>query len=146
MLIMFFFLLVFSVSGLTLFFVYYKKLAKYFMEDCSKVSLLTILVESLEKSVFPLVFGAVHALFMDNLLIQTCLLFSVEACYLAVKMGALRSMLYKMRTKVVLLSLTSMLRMVFIVTFYLYDILGEPVLINLVHRDVFWLYLITWAV
>ena len=124
MLLLFFFLMVFSVSGITLFFVHYKKLAKYFMEDCNKVSLLTVLFESLEKSVFPLIFGAVHALFMDSLLIQTVLLLVVEAGYLTANMLALRSIVYKIRMKVVLLSLTSVLRMIFIWTFYLYEELG----------------------
>ena len=74
------------------------------------------------------------------------MLFAVESSYLAVKLVALRSRLYKMRTKVVLLSLTSVLRLVFIATFYLYDQLGQSAIINLVHRDVFWLYIITWLV
>ena len=39
MLLFFFFLLVFSVSGLTWFWFHYRKLVKYFMEDCKIVSL-----------------------------------------------------------------------------------------------------------
>ena len=49
MLLFFFPLIIFTVGGLTFFLVHYKKLVKYFMEDCRKVSLLAILLESLEK-------------------------------------------------------------------------------------------------
>ena len=77
MLLLFFFMLIFSVCGLTLFFVHYKKLIKYFMEDYSRNTFMAILFESLEKSMFPLLFGAVHALFIDNPFIQTIILIIV---------------------------------------------------------------------
>ena len=99
MLIFFFFLVLCSVSGLTLFLVHYRKLVKYFMEDCKKITLLAILFESLEKSIFPLLFGAVHALFIDDLFAQTVILGIIEACYFGTKLVVLRSDVMKSRLK-----------------------------------------------
>ena len=146
MLIFFFFLLIFVVGGLTLFFVYYKKLVKYFMEDCKKVTLLAILLESLEKSIFPLLFGAVHALFIDDLFAQTVILGVIEACYFGTKMVLLRSDVAKSRFKVAMFSVSSLLRLVLIFTLYLYEKQGLPLVINLIHHDIVWLYIICWAV
>ena len=120
MLLFFFPLLVSSVCGLTFFLVHYKKLVKYFMEDCRKVSLLAILLESLEKGIFPLIFGSIHALLLENLLAQTITLGAVEAAYFCVKLVTLGSGTAKYHFKVVMLSLTSLLRLVLIATFYLY--------------------------
>ena len=146
MLLFFFFLLVSSVCGLTLFLVHYKKLVKYLMEDCRKVSLLAILLESLEKSVFPLLFGCVHALFLENLFVQTITIGAVEATYFCVKLVTLGSGTAKYHFKVVMLSLTSLLRLVLIATFYLYESNGNPHIINLIHHDIVWLYIICWGV
>ena len=120
MLLFFFPLLVSSFCGITLSLVYYKKLVKYFMEDCRKVSLLAILLESLEKGIFPLLFGSVHALLLENLLAQTITLGAIEATYFFVKLITLGSGTAKYHFKVIILSLTSLLRLVLIATFYLY--------------------------
>ena len=120
MLLFFFPLIIFTIGGLTFFLVHYKKLVKYFMEDCRKVSLLAILLESLEKGVFPLIFGSIHALLLDNLLAQMITLGAVEAAYFFVKLVTLGSGTAKYHFKVVMLSLTSLLRLVLIATFYLY--------------------------
>ena len=120
MLLFFFPLIIFTVGGLTFFLVHYKKLVKYFMEDCRKVSLLAILLESLEKGIFPLIFGSIHALLLENLLAQTITLGAVEAAYFCVKLVTLGSGTAKYHFKVVMLSLTSLLRLVLIATFYLY--------------------------
>ena len=45
-----------------------------------------------------------------------------------------------------MLMMTSLLRLVFIATFYLYENQGNPFIINLIHYDVVWFYLICWAV
>ena len=121
MLIFFFFLFIFVVGGLTLFLIYYKKLVKYFMEDCKKITLLAILLESLEKSIFPLIFGAVHALFIDDLFTQTVILGVIEACYFGTKLVVLRSNVANSRFKVAMLSVSSLLRLVLIITLYLYE-------------------------
>ena len=118
--VFFFPLVLFCVGGLTWFLAHYKELAKYFMEDRKDTSLKAILLESLEKSVFPLILGAVHALFLDSLFVQTIVLFTVEACYFAVKLLVLRSGVNEYRFKVAMLSVTSLLRLVLIVTLYLY--------------------------
>ena len=144
MLLFFFVMLVFSVSGLTLFFVHYKKLVSYFMEDCKVISLKAILLESCEKSIFPLLFGCVHAILMDNILIQTITLVGIEFSYFMIKLLTLRSQITKVKFKVILFSLTSLLRLTLIITLYLYD--KHPFIINLIHHDIAWLYIISWVV
>ena len=42
--------------------------------------------------------------------------------------------------------MTSLLRLVLIGTLYFYEKEGSSLLINLIHHDVVWLYLICWAV
>ena len=64
MIYFFFFLVVFSIGGLIFFFYHYRKLVKYFLEDSEKFTLGAVFLESLERSIFPLILGAVHALFL----------------------------------------------------------------------------------
>ena len=73
------------------------------------------------QSVFPLLFGAVHALFLDNLFVQTIVLSSIEAAYFAAKLTVLRSRVAEYSFKVTMLSVTSILRLILIVTLYLYE-------------------------
>ena len=120
MLLFFFLLLIFTVGGLVWFKFHYKKLLKYFMEDAKTTSLEAILIESLERSVFPLLFGCAHALLIDHLLLQSIVLGVIEVSYFCSRVYALRSMVVKYRFKVVMLSISSLLRMVFISTFYLF--------------------------
>lgn len=49
---------------------------KYFIEDYN-VSVDSVVLEALERSTFPLVFGAVHILLKENLSVQTIVLFSI---------------------------------------------------------------------
>ena len=146
MLLFFFVMLVFSVSGLTLFFVHYKKLAKYFMEDYEKITLKAIMFESFEKSIFPLLFGCFHALLIDRKLTQTIVLGGIEFSYFIIKMFTLNSRASKSRLKIILFSLSSLLRLVLIFTLYLYEYDKSPFIINLVHHDIIWLYIIFWLV
>jgi len=64
MIYFFFLMVVFSVGGLVFFFFHYRKLVKYFMEDSEKFTLKAVLLESLERSTFPLLFGAIHAILL----------------------------------------------------------------------------------
>lgn len=121
MLFFFFFLLIFSVGGLTWFWFHYKKLVKYFMEDCQIISLEAIFLESLERSVFPLLFGCVHAVLNHDLFLQSLALGCVESIYFYIKMRGLRSVTTKYKFKVLTLSIASLLRMVLIVTLYLFE-------------------------
>ena len=79
-------------------------------------------------------------------MVQTIVLFLVEVGYLALKVVYLRSNLPNYKLKVVLCSLSSMLRMCFIVTFFIYEEAGSPFIMNLVHYDIVCLYLICWLV
>ena len=45
-----------------------------------------------------------------------------------------------------MLALTSILRIVFIITHFLYEMENHPAVINLIHIDWIWLYLICWGV
>jgi hypothetical protein len=45
-----------------------------------------------------------------------------------------------------MLASTSILRMTFILTFYIYNTQGSPLIINLIHRDLTWLYIACWLV
>ena len=119
-----------SVGGFFLLKVHYKKLVKYFLEDSEKTSLEAVVLESLERALFPLVFGCIHAVLINDLALQTIVLLVVEILYFCVKGVALGSKTTKYKFKVFLLSLTSLLRMVFIVTFYLYETEGNPEIIN----------------
>ena len=120
MLLFFFLLLVFSVSGLTWFWFHYRKLVKYFMEDCKLISLEAIFLESLERSIFPLIFGCVHAVLNHDLFLQSVVLLIVELMYLCCKIKAIKSMTIKYRFKLLMLILTSLLRVVLIITLYLF--------------------------
>ena len=62
------------------------------------------------------------------------------------KVYALRTSIPESKFKVGMLMVTSLLRLVFIATFYLYENQGNPFIINLIHYDVVWFYLICWAV
>ena len=93
-----------------------------------------------------MVFGSVHALLIDDLTLQTIVLGIVEIGYFSAKVYAIRSLVTKYRFKVAMLSVASLLRMVLIVTLYLYEKEGHPFVINLVHHDLVWTYLICWAV
>jgi hypothetical protein len=145
MIYFFFFVVVFSVAGLLFFFYHYRKLVKYFIEDSEKVSIEAVVLESLERSVYPLVFGSVHALFLDSLGLQTIILAVVETAYFLTKLFALRSKTPKSKLKVGLLLMTSLLRLGFIVSFYINHRTGESEeLINLVHYEMVWIYILCW--
>jgi hypothetical protein len=145
MIFFFFFLVVFSVGGLVWFRFHYKKLMKYFMEDWNSFKLKYIVLEAMERSIFPLVFGSIHALLIDYLLVQSIVLGLVEICYFMSKMMTLKSHNSKYRFKIVMLALSSLIRMALILTLYLYESEGNPDVINLVHHDLVWSYLICWA-
>lgn len=112
--------MVFSIGGLLFFTFNYRKLVKYFMEDSVECNMEAIMLESFERSVFPLIFGAVHALFIDNLFVQTVILFVVESLYFLVKLRTLKSVTPRYKFKVSMCIVSSLLRLIFIVTFYLY--------------------------
>ena len=91
------------------------------MEDWNIFVLKAIFFETIERSVFPLIFGAIHAMLIDNLLIQTITLGFVEICYFLSKMMVLRLNLSNCSFKVAMLAVTSLLRMVLILTLYVYE-------------------------
>jgi hypothetical protein len=103
------------------------------------------LIESVERSVFPLLFGCLHALLIDNLGLQSIALSLLEICYFYARLFALRSKATKNRFKVVMLAFSSLLRIVLILTLYLYESEGNPTIMNLVHYDLVWTYLICWG-
>jgi hypothetical protein len=100
----------------------------------------------MERSVFPLLFGACHALFLDNLFVQTIVLFAVELCYLILKIVVLRSRVPRHKFKVSMCALSSMLRLIFIVTFYIYQTTNQPAFMNAVHFEVVSLYVLFWLI
>ena len=142
----FFLMVVFSVGGLLFFTFNYRKLVKYFLEDSKESNIEAVVIESLERSIYPLVFGCTHALFIDNLALQTIVLAMVELSYFLSKVYALRSVTPTYKFKVCMLLTTSFLRLIFITTFYIYEEQGNPVIINLLHYDLVWVYLICWLV
>ena len=121
MIYFFFMMIIFSVGGLLFFTFHYRKLVKYFLEDSKESNMEAVVIESLERSVFPLVFGCVHALLIDSLFTQTLVLAGIELCYFLAKAYTLRSVTPKYKFKTVLLLVTSLLRMIFIFTFYLFE-------------------------
>lgn len=137
---------VFGVGGLLYLKFHYGRLVKYFTEEYKMIRIDLLILETLEKSTFPLLFGCIHALLLDSLELQTIVLFCVEVAYYIVKLLNLRALAVKFKLKVVLLSVTSLLRMSFIVTFYLFEALSGPAVINEIHRELIWLYLLCWAV
>jgi hypothetical protein len=70
-------MIAFSVVGLFFFLYIYRKLAKYFLEGSKGVSMEAVILESLERAVFPLLFGCLHAVLIDDLTVQTLVLFMV---------------------------------------------------------------------
>ena len=146
MIYFFFILVVFAVGGLVWFKFHYKKLLKYFLEDSKTTTLEAIILESLERSIFPLFFGFVHAIFIENLLCQSIILGVIEAIYLCFKVYGLRSYSTRYKFRVVMLAFSSLLRMVLIITLFMYESQGHPTVINLMHFDLVWLYVISWAV
>lgn len=140
----FFLTLFFSVGGLIWFKFHYKSLVKYFTEEYKSITLYLLTLETLEKSVFPFLFGAAHSLLLHNLPVQTIVLGCIEVCYLIGKVAWLKALGVLFKWKVGLLGTTSMLRMILIVTLYLYQANDAPAIINRVHHIVVWLYLICW--
>ena len=100
----------------------------------------------MERAVFPLLFGCIHAILIDNLFVQTVVLFIIEIAYFGTKIGALRSKTTRYKFKAVVCAVVSMLRLIFIATFYIYEEKNHPAIMNLVHHDVVGLYLISWIV
>ena len=74
------------------------------------------------------------------------MLFLIESCYLALKAIHLKSTIPKYKFKVMMCSLSSMLRLCFIATFFIYEEAGSPLIMNLIHYDIVCLYLICWMV
>jgi hypothetical protein len=142
----FFLMLVFSFVGFFFFLCLYRRLAKYFLEESKKTNMEAVVLESFERAVFPLVFGCFHAVLIDDLAVQTLVLFLVELGYLAVKVFALRSRTPRSKFKGGLFFVTSLLRLTFIVTFFLFERYDYPVVINEVHLHLVWLYLGCWVV
>lgn len=64
--------------------------------------------------------------------------------YLGTKVVYLRARPVAFKFKIVILSLTSLLRMVFIPTLYLFEREGHPPIINEIHELAVWTYLICW--
>ena len=139
-------MIVFAVGGLLFFTFHYRKLIKYFLEDSKEANMEAIVIESLERSVYPLLFGSTHALFLDNLYVQTILLGVIEGTYLLAKIYALRSITPRFKFKVCMLLLTSIIRLIFIITFYLYAQNWGTTVINEIHQDLVWIYLLCWVV
>ena len=133
-------------GGFIFFFYHYRKLVKYFLEDSKETNMTALLLESLERAIFPLLFGCVHALFLSNLFTQTIVLFCVEALYLAARVYALLSIVPIYKFKVAMCLITSLIRLCFIGTFYLYKLYEHPAVMNLVHHDLVMMYLICWLV
>ena len=144
MIYFFFLLIVFSIGGLLWFYYHYRKLCKYFLEESKENNMEAVIIESLERSVFPLVFGCVHALFLDNLPLQTGILFAVEALYFTAKCFSLRSKTPDSKFKIVFLTVTSLCRIAFIISFYLYESTHQPQVIDTVHYQLVWVYLLSW--
>ena len=116
----FFLLIVFAVGGLVWFKFHYKKLLKYFMEDSKNTSLQAILFESFERSIFPLLFGCIHAIFLDDLMCQSIILGAVEIFYLSIKVIGMRAESARYKFRVVMLAFTSLLRIVLLTTLVMY--------------------------
>ena len=114
----FFLLIVFAVGGLIFLRFHYKKLVKYMAEDSKAITLDALLLEALERSLFPIIFGSIHSLFLENLGLQSIILGAVEVAYFGSKLYSLRQNVSKYRFKILMLALTSILRMGFITTFY----------------------------
>lgn len=68
----------------------------------------------------------------------------VEVGYFYTKLVNQRALAVKFKLKIVLLSATSLLRMGFIVTLFLFEVKDQPEVINLIHHDLVCLYLISW--
>jgi hypothetical protein len=78
--------------------------------------------------------------------LQTIVLGIIEVSYFCSKLAFLQTWAVMFKFKVVVLSITSLLRMGLIVTLYLFFQEGGPALINRIHHDIVWLYLICWIV
>ena len=61
-------------------------------------------------------------------------------------MFTLRSVTPRYKFKVVMCAVSSLLRLGFIVTFYMYEHYNSPEIMNMVHYDMVLLYLICWIV
>ena len=146
MLFFFFLLLIFSVGGLTLFWFHYKKKVKYLIDDCKKVTLSRILLESLEKSIFPCLFGAVHAMLYEHFICQTIIIGVIEIGYALTKIYCFKLTIIENKFKVSILFLTSALRFVFIVTLFLFESTNQSEVINTIHINWVWLYIACWGI
>jgi hypothetical protein len=144
--IYFFFLTIFfSVVGLMFFLYHYRKLVKYFIEDSDKINMEAVVMESLERSVYPLLFGSIHALFLDSVGLQTIILGIVETTYFLAKIFALRSKIPKSKLKVCVLLISSLLRVGFILSFYMHHKNNGSELINFVHYQMVMIYTLCWV-
>ena len=116
-----FILIIFSVGGLLYLKFHYKKLVNYFIQYYGPKTA-SLIFESGERMLFPLVFGCIHALLINKLLIQTISLAFLELCYLVVKIISFSQNLALKKMKVSLAFVGSGLRIIFIITFYVYNV------------------------
>jgi uncharacterized membrane protein len=141
MVVFFFVLVVFVIGGMLWFRFHYRKLTKYFVEDFD-VSAFSVVLESFERSIFPLLFGSIHILLIEDLFLQTTFLGILEVSYLSVRLICIRSSEAHRRLKIWFSVTASLLRLSFIFTFYFYESRDQPVLINYIHMNTIVIYLI----
>ena len=115
------------------------------MADSNESNMGAAIIESLERSVYPFIFGSVHALFLDSLGLQTIILACVETLYVSVRLYALRTTIPQIKLKVTTMMVSSFIRLGFIFSFYLYERYEYPSIINSIHFDMVWIYIACWV-
>lgn len=109
---------IYFVFGCLLFFyAYYKKNAKYFLEEY-RFMIQSIIIVSIDSGVIPLISAVIHAFFLEDLRIQTVLLVLMELFWFWVRIKCALKGVFMCLGRTIIHLINNVLRIIFLVTLF----------------------------
>lgn len=127
------------------FYASYSKKMKYLLEGYH-LKFAAITAISIDCGFFPLCSALIHSIFLESLLVLTCLLVIMELSWLLLRISFVCISLYESRTRAVINIINNGLRILFAVTLYLYEVDGDNNFYNAIHFIFMLSYLFLWAI
>jgi hypothetical protein len=112
--------LLYSISSMLLFQSLYRKLTKYLYENCAG-ELKSAFILFVSVGPYNLLLGTVHCLLLNSPTVQILSLFFIEICYFTFQLSLCFSAFFESKTKVIIQLLMSLIRIIFQISFFLYD-------------------------
>jgi hypothetical protein len=126
------------------FYYYYGKKGKCLFQDY-RFTFYSFLAAAVESGIITFFSGAIQSLLFNDLLIETILLVSMEIQWIAIRIWLLHQSVYLFRRRVVINIIDNVLRIIFLLTLYWYQLGGDEYLQNNAHFCILFAYLGTWA-